>query len=89
METESEIIQRNIAEGKKAKSAYDMYVSNFIAQSKTKIHKTFDELPLSELEAIKTLKIMQTAILSLEQNILTDIETGELAIKQSQNNILK
>ena len=77
-----DILSNDIEQGTKAKKAYDLYNKDFIEDSYANIHTAFDNLVLTDTEGLQTLKMMQSAVQALEQRILLDIESKDLASKQ-------
>jgi hypothetical protein len=70
--------------GTRAVAAYNGYIKEFVAEQNKAI---FDAFTSSQnLNDLPKLKEYQLAIASLEQAVLTDIETGKLAIMQLNNN---
>ena len=77
-----EILEKNIERGSNAEKAYNLYVKDFIAQAKSNIHTAFEDLSMEDVAGLHKLKIMHSGILALEQSILLDIETRDLASRQ-------
>jgi hypothetical protein len=80
MQDEMVKLQDEVNLGNKARGAYTGYVKDFIERTSAELYQEFviasdDELSLS-------VKRKHDALMSLENSILRDIETGSLAAKQ-------
>jgi reverse gyrase len=77
-------IEEEIKLGKQAQQAYDLYLKRFIAEKQEDIFKAFIQVSISEPEKVLELKRLQMALSALETALLSDIETGKLAIIQAE-----
>ena len=84
-----EIIEREIEYGKKANTAYDLYIKDFIDDARNRIFEAFEELNISDTDGLLQLKLMQSSIKALEDSVLSDIESKKLAEKQLQSEASK
>jgi len=89
IEEHLEIIERDIEYGKKASTAYDLYIRDFIADARNRIFEAFEELSITDAEGLLQLKLMQSSIKALEDSVLRDIESKKLAEKQLQTEASK
>lgn len=81
-ETKDDILQRNIREGDNAQKAYDLYNKAFIERSKARIFEAIEALSLEDDRGLLKLKLMLHGVKSLEDSILSEIESRDFALKQ-------
>lgn len=81
-ESESDILHRNIHDGDIAQKAYDMYNKAFIERSKNRIFEAIEAISLDDDKGLLKLKLMLHGIKALEDNMLSEIESRDLALKQ-------
>jgi hypothetical protein len=75
------ILQEEVNIGNRAQQAYDIYLKDYFDKFQSNVAK---QLYVSDLacDDILVIKYQITAIKALEEIILSDIETGQLAFKQ-------
>ena len=66
-------------EGGKAQKAYDDFIGPFIEDKKQTLFQAFCDLPLSDTENLMEVKRMMFAVETLDTEIKTVIQTGEMA----------
>ena len=71
-------LELEAAIGRRAKSAYDGYLKEYVEIQNKELYERFISDSVSTQEAIN-IKISQSAFNALERGILSDIETGKLA----------
>lgn len=76
-------LQNEIEKGKQARQAYESYLRAYIERMSTEIYADFVSAN-SDVDSyeIMQIKYRHDALLSLENNILRDIETGKIAEHQ-------
>ena len=67
--------------GKKSKSIYDAYIKDFCEAKRDILFESFRALPLSAEQDLMEVKRMLYAIDTLEEEIVSQIQTGEMASK--------
>jgi hypothetical protein len=72
-------LEREKAAGTKAQRAYKGYIKNFCQFKRESLFMAFSELPLTAEKEIMEVKRMLFAIDTLDNDILSEIETGRLA----------
>ena len=80
--SDAQILESNVDLGDKAEKAYNLYVKDFIEDSRESISLAFEELSISDIEGLQTLKLMQHSIGSLEKRIFKDMDSRKLAQMQ-------
>ena len=75
------ILHEEVNIGNRAQQAYDIYLKDYFDKFQSSVAK---QLYINDLttDNILTIKYQITAIKALEEIILRDIETGQLAFKQ-------
>lgn len=68
--------------GVKAKSAYGLYVKQFVEESKEVLFEAFQEISITNPEQLLEVKRQLMAIEALDSKINVAIEAGKLASKQ-------
>ena len=81
-ESKQDILARNIKDGENAQKAYDLYIKRFISESIDRISEAFGELRIDDADGLLKLKLMHSSIKALESNILNNIDSKNLAVKQ-------
>ena len=67
--------------GERAKRIFDAYVEEFCQKKRESLFMAFSELPLTAEEQLMEVKRMLYAIDTLESEIVSEINTGEMASK--------
>lgn len=65
--------------GKKAKNVYDTYIQDFCKAKRDILFESFRALPLSAEEDLMEIKRMLYAVDTLEEEIVSQIQTGKMA----------
>lgn len=76
-----EQLEHEQAAGVKAGHAYDHYIRDFCEQKRMALFMAFSNLPLTAEDEIMETKRMLYAIDTLENEIVSEIDTGKLASK--------
>lgn len=71
--------------GGKAQRAYDEYILPFIVAKRQALFLNFCDAKNSDITTMQEAKRMNSVLDSLENQIMTDIDTGKMAIVQKKN----
>lgn len=72
-------LEYEVANGEKANFAYEHFIKEFIESKREHLFSTFQELPISESEALMEVKRLLSTLNALEVEIKSVIETGQMA----------
>ena len=81
-EEQKAILGNEIATGRRAEQAYNLYVAQHISSTVENIYSTIEALSVTQKDELIELKGLLTAVRGLETSITRDIETGKLAALQ-------
>ena len=81
-------LEKEVEEGKKAKQAYDIFMSNYVKEKVLTLFENFCDSQTMDPEALKDYRRMASLLKDMEREILTIVETGKLA-QQSLNDLEK
>lgn len=81
-------LQEEIEFGRKAHLAFDGFILPFLADKRITLYSNFCEAKVSDYELLKEIKRMHLLIDSLEDEILSIINTGKMALKVVEDNPL-
>lgn len=71
-------LHRDIALGKKAQQAYDLYLKDYFTRCREGLFSNFIEASMDD-DQIIGLKRVTDALVALETSVQTDIQNGQLA----------
>lgn len=71
-----------ITTGRNAQRAYDSFIKSFVLDKRAVLFTAFQDVSIVEAEALQEIKRQLIVLETLDQEILTIIETGDLAKKQ-------
>lgn len=80
-----EKLQDEMHRGTQAEFAYEHFLKDFFEQKRQILFEAFQNAPYEDVETLKELKRMSTALDALETEINTIIDTGRMAAKQLEN----
>lgn len=78
-------LNNEISRSRRARQAYDVYVKEHISIVVDKIYASIEACSVADIDTLKELKGLLTAIRSLESSILSDIDTGRMAEATLEN----
>lgn len=78
---EREQLENEQLEGRKAKQLHEAYVEQFCQAKRESLFMAFSELPLSAKKEIMEVKRMLFAVDTLEAELISKIQTGQMASK--------
>lgn len=76
-----EQLETERAAGVRAQQAYDHYIKEFCEQKRMALFMAFSNLPLTAEDEIMETKRMLYAVDTLENDIISEIDTGKMASK--------
>ena len=85
--SEEEKLQNEQLIGSKAKHAYEEFIYNFCKEKRDLLFQNFQALPLTAEREMMEVKRMLAAVDTLEDEIITIINTGKLATKQLEKEV--
>lgn len=75
------ILEDEVSKGRQAKQAYDIFIKGYIEDKKYSIFTNFCEGSSIDPDFLSECKRLMILLNNMEQQVLTIIETGELASK--------
>lgn len=79
-------LQAEVLLGIKAKNAYDSYIKNHIETIVKNIYENIENCLTTDTETLISLKNLLAAVRGLETSVLSDIESGNMAKQQLEEN---
>jgi hypothetical protein len=76
-------VEEEIELGSKAQRAYSTYLADYIVKKNEDLYKQF--LFTDDIQSLRLIKAQQKALQIIENDITSDIETGQLAQLQKGN----
>jgi hypothetical protein len=78
---QKEQLENEQIEGSKAQHTYDSFIKEFVEDKRMVLFESFRALPLTAEPELMEVKRMLYAVDTLEQEIMTVIQTGQMASK--------
>lgn len=75
-------LAEQVAKGHRAKQAYDGYIAGFVEKYKGHLLNHFLQVHSGDMDTIMEIKRLLTALATMEQEVLNDIDSGRMAEKQ-------
>ena len=82
LDPEQAKLESEIAKGDEYQRVFQSYVGPFIEAKRQLLFEAFQEVPVSNVDQLKDIKLQLTAINSLEAHFQEFMNTGKLAKKQ-------
>lgn len=82
LDPEQAKLESEVAKGDEYQRVFQSYVGPFIEAKRQLLFEAFQEVPVSNVEQLKDIKLQLTAINSLEAHFQEFMNTGKLAKKQ-------
>lgn len=82
LDPEQAKLESEVAKGDEYKRVFQSYVGPFIEAKRQLLFEAFQEVPVSNVDQLKDIKLQLTAINSLEAHFQEFMNTGKLAKKQ-------
>ena len=82
LDPEQAKLESEVAKGDEYQRVFQSYVGPFIEAKRQLLFEAFQEVPVSNVDQLKDIKLQLTAINSLEAHFQEFINTGKLAKKQ-------
>lgn len=82
LEPEQAKLESEVAKGDEYQRVFQSYVGPFIEAKRQLLFEAFQEVPVSNIDQLKDIKLQLTAINSLEAHFQEFMNTGKLAKKQ-------
>lgn len=82
LEPEQAKLESEVAKGDEYQRVFQSYVGPFIEAKRQLLFEAFQEVPVSNVDQLKDIKLQLTAINSLEAHFQEFMNTGKLAKKQ-------
>lgn len=78
-------LQNEVVYGKKAKDAYENFIKGFVEGKLEDLKTEFLNCSVTDTDRIMEIKRLSLALISLENNVISVIDTGAMAEKQLEN----
>ena len=82
LDPEQAKLESEVAKGDEYQRVFQSYVGPFIEAKRQLLFEAFQEVPVSNIDQLKDIKLQLTAINSLEAHFKEFMNTGKLAKKQ-------
>lgn len=82
LDPEQAKLESEVAKGDEYQRVFQSYVGPFIEAKRQLLFEAFQEVPVSNVDQLKDIKLQLTAINSLEAHFQEFMNTGKLAKKQ-------
>lgn len=82
LDPEQAKLESEVAKGDEYQRVFQSYVGPFIEAKRQLLFEAFQEVPVSNIDQLKDIKLQLTAINSLEAHFQEFMNTGKLAKKQ-------